>query len=71
MKLYATVTSERASKSQGGQEFIAGEITGDRVKLLEFHIAPAANEDEYWLSVRVRGERVREVLIKGEKQKTP
>jgi len=68
MKLYATHTSERASKSQGGNEFIAGKVTADRnMALIEYHIAPA--DDDYRIIIRVHGERAREVLIKGKRQK--
>lgn len=46
MKLYATVTSERASKGQGGNEFIQLEVQGTKPyseKLLDIHLKP----DEY------------------------
>lgn len=46
MKLYATTTSERASKGQGGNDFLEIEVKGeDKRVFLEFKIT--AEEDHY------------------------
>lgn len=53
MKLYATTTSERASKGQGGQKYILVELTAEREKMVEIRFAPDAfNEGEYLLQVK-------------------
>lgn len=44
MKLYATITSERATKGQGGNEFLEIEIKNEkRETILEFSIKPEKN----------------------------
>jgi len=44
MKLYATVTSERARKGQGGNEYIEINITADRKSLLEISVSEKSKE---------------------------
>jgi hypothetical protein len=46
MKLYATTTSERASKGQGGNKFIKSVITADEEVILNA-IVEDYNEDEW------------------------
>ena len=68
MKLYATVTSERASEGQGGNKYLDIIITGDKKReVAQFTIVP--DDDGYFLLMRMKGERVQEWRIKGEKQK--
>lgn len=78
MKLYATVTSERASKGQGGNERLDTYIRiGDREKVKFFlGIGVSENGENYRLElVDMRDSSVDKVLaviedsIKGEKQK--
>ena len=75
MKLYATVTSERASKGQGGNEYVDIDLQGEGGVLLARFVF-MVNEDEtsgkkYLL---VRDESVGtgniEVRTKGNEQKT-
>lgn len=68
MKLYATVTSERATKGQGGNEYIECKVlNADRTtKLLHFYIKPEG--DNLRIRLSVQGERAQEYCIKGEKQ---
>lgn len=42
MKLYATTTSERASKGQGGNEYILIDVMNEKKdKIIQFHITQA------------------------------
>ncbi len=75
MKLYATTTSERASKGQGGQKYIEIEITTEnreqcigRIKYL------MASDTDIIMSVSLPNgyqttERIRNIILKGEKKK--
>lgn len=46
MKLYATVTSERASKGQGGNDFLEIELTGEGGQFIaSVHLFPHATGD--------------------------
>jgi len=79
MKLYATTTSERASKGQGGNEYLEIVVTGeDKKPFLEMKITPKG--DHYDISGYVmqaehapnrRSEQFfkYEVLTKGEQKK--
>lgn len=46
MKLYATTTSERASKGQGGNEYINGVFTCDEDIVIQVRIC--SYDDENW-----------------------
>ena len=53
MKLYATTTSERASKGQGGNEYLNIDITSeDRAKVARIELKPIKNmllaDLHYW-----------------------
>ncbi len=72
MKLYATTTSERASKGQGG-EYLDIVITGSyQTELVSLHIKPdGANyrmtgwtHDNHWIDIAIN-----ENITKGNKQK--
>jgi len=51
MKLYATVTSERASKSQGGNDYIEVELSADRLPagriILDKRVSKAYRDECY------------------------
>lgn len=49
MKLYATITSERASKGQGGNEFIESIITIDEGKRKAVHIQVWIEKEKIFL----------------------
>lgn len=72
MKLYATVTSERASKGQGGNEYIDIDLMGaEGVILGKFVFMVDANDSKKYILVEdnnYHNERL-EVKTKGEKQK--
>lgn len=45
MKLYATVTSERASKGQGGNDYLVINITNEHKNLLAYiHVTPRTDD---------------------------
>lgn len=77
MKLYATVTSERASKGQGGNEKIEADFSINRDVILTVNMGVSANGENYslWATDENSGETLffwtRPVpkLTKGEKQK--
>lgn len=79
MKLYATVTSERASKGQGGNDFLNIKLIVDNGNRHEIGIVRLAPHLDGWMLVidrssvgRERGSaRVYEevITLKGEKQK--
>jgi len=52
MKLYATVTSERASKGQGGQKFLSIDIRNDETVLL-FKMVIKPPDNGYPLSIDI------------------
>ncbi len=73
MKLYATVTSERASKGQGGNKDIlavlTAEIDGGRVEIASMSVVVHSTTGNYIFRATLPdGKRVEEV-IKGKKQK--
>lgn len=70
MKLYATVTSERATKNQGGNQYIRTDYyVGSRDKSVWVATATLTTEpDGYRLKFRTE-DFEKEVAIKGEKQK--
>ncbi len=48
MKIYGTLTSERATKGQGGQKFLDLEIRNAKEEtVFAFHIEPTANGDSF------------------------
>ena len=61
MKLYATITSERASKGQGGNDYIIFDASVGRVPVAQFELyynkdtAHGATTDEWVLSWRPEG----------------
>ena len=73
MKLYATITSERASKGQGGNEFITVDILSqDRItRLLHIDVRPKDMFGEYeiLLSYPEGGKVYRVKYPKGKQQK--
>lgn len=75
MKLYATTTSERASKGQGGNEYLITEILDkNRDKLLTLHITAAKSNlrgEHYNIYLTNHQSEYIDMLneAKGEKQK--
>ncbi len=73
MKLYATVTSERASKGQGGNEYIDVDLLGkDGIWLGKFvFMVDANNSDRYVLveDAAYHNDKLEVRTAKGEKQK--
>jgi hypothetical protein len=69
MKLYATTTSERANKGQGGNKFIETTfLIGDREKYLTVRIEHC--KDIYTVTVSKSGENIlNDRIIKGKRQK--
>lgn len=72
MKLYATVTSERASKGQGGNKFVYSQFTLERELIGEVELY--LQEDGEWILQWRKDENhdwdtLRQGQIKGEKQK--
>lgn len=49
MKLYATVTSERASKGQGGNQFIDIDLTVGEERIDAGRIMIKTTGDVYWI----------------------
>jgi hypothetical protein len=65
MKLYATTTSERASKGQGGNEYLQIEITDDKKNILGIlNIKPAPDGAIHVLPVMQASFDSRYVLVK-------
>ena len=54
MKLYATVTSERATKGQGGNKFLAISVMNDRKQDIAVIRFNDKNEVGYWFDERLR-----------------
>ena len=82
MRLYATVTTERASKGQGGNNFIRAEFSVEKVKVFEVELLISPSGTCYYLQAysypNPDGLKVREyfenipimgVLTKGKRQK--
>ena len=77
-KLYCTATSEKASKGQGGNQFLAIEVKDDNeavIAVIRFQAIVDAGGDGirygYWFDerlMRVQPEKIS--YTKGEKQKT-
>ncbi len=71
MKLYATTTSERATKGQGGNEFLSTEtsIVDEGVEyVVKVHITD--HGDKYLLTILDNGEMIADrYIIKAEKKK--
>lgn len=53
MKLYATVTSERASKGQGGRELLIEVFNEERLKVLEGEIRYTENGLKIYVSTTI------------------
>lgn len=80
MKLYATTTSERASKGQGGNDRLYVDIMllSKTVPYVTVHINKSNTVQGYILSINVKGKTIHEEVIyslyeseqKGEKKKT-
>lgn len=67
MKLYATVSSERATKGQGGNEYLLIVVgDGDRNKVLEINYRKG-KINLHWYKPELKGKETSE---KGKKQKT-
>ncbi len=58
MKLYATTTSERASKGQGGNEFLEIELSIDNGNVIVGYVYLNVNED-----IKNHGDEVNEWLV--------
>lgn len=71
MKLYATTTSERASKGQGGNKFIEIELkAGDYTTPIGYIYLDAHEDGEYVLKWKKQGNEDAEILTQGQlKQK--
>lgn len=75
MKLYATVTSERATKGQGGNKYLEIDILAEKVQGIPtrknlFKINIDVDEDNFLLgSILDYSTGERTLLTKGEKQK--
>jgi hypothetical protein len=69
MKLYATTTSERASKGQGGNEYLEIEISGENMQSLWFiKITKEKIEVKNPLNGKIQFEDIHWTEIKGNKQ---
>ena len=71
MKLYATTTSERASKSQGGNKYSQSIVTIDKVTVAEIMVTADQDDENYLVKIwdKERGLHIF-AIPKGEKQKT-
>lgn len=70
-RLYATVSSEKASKGQGGNKYIKTVLAVGSAKDSETVavIVLTKHGDDYMLAVRIEDDRVIERIIKGKRQK--
>src|SRR5437867_909498 len=69
MKLYAIVTSERASKGQGGNEYVRVELKDDSEQVIAvFRAIPDVTNTRLTISIRGK-QQYTEYIPKGEKQK--
>lgn len=75
MKLYATVTSERATKGQGGNKYIFSVFSVDRVTVGQVELE-LLKDGEWLLKFRAHDNKDWEILrqgnieLKGKQQKT-
>lgn len=75
MKLYATTTSERASKGQGGNKYLNVAISNDKNETI-FYMELLPNGDSFIVKSMGATDGVRDILyqnilqLKGKKQKT-
>lgn len=63
MKLYATTTSERASKSQGGNNFIETQITIDKIQACIVNVDNVAKVEKPMLTIVIDERQFKEVKI--------
>lgn len=68
MKLYATVTSERATKSQGGQKYVQANLTVDRTHVISITLKAEGEDVEVW-ETPAKGSPILLKTIKGKRQK--
>jgi len=69
MKLYATVTSERASKGQGGNKWLDIDVFTGSSDKSEHQIRISVREDAITIDGHAMKGRIETILLKGEKQK--
>lgn len=67
MKLYATITSERASKSQGGQKYVQANFTVDRTHVISLTLKAEGEDVEVW-ETPAKGPPILLKTIKGKRQ---
>ena len=67
MKLYATTTSERASKGQGGNDFIDALITLDKKEIVQVQVK--AFPECYRITYRIADGKAQEVFLQSDEQK--
>lgn len=78
MKLYATTTSERATKGQGGNRFLCIDITTEanmKIATININKSPTLGKGIYILNANIMGSKIEKIIYhleikKGEKLKT-
>lgn len=65
MQLYATTTSERATKTQGGNQFLKSTITLNNETIIEIEIRKVENRvNDFYLHVKKQGKDICREVIK-------